>query len=83
MVESLIDFVRRVGGEPGFLAEPWYNIAGDCIEYHFEPDEHFADRVDSVLTVYRSLKTRKIVGFQVKGITALHQILGDFGINIK
>ena len=83
MAESLRQFVLREGGTPSYLAEPWYNLAGDCIEYHFVPDESYADRVDSVLTVFRSVKTDEIVGCQVKGITALHQILGDFSFHFQ
>lgn len=83
MAESLRQFVLREGGEPSYNAEPWYNAAGDCIEFHFKPDEFFADRVDSVITLYRSIAKDDIVGLQLKGIAALHQMLGDFSFQFQ
>lgn len=85
MAESLSEFVHRTSGqsEPGYDPEPWYNVAGDCMECNFRPDEFYACRVDSVLTLYRSIKTEEIVGFQVKAARAIHEILGDFCVEYR
>ncbi|RJP32729.1 MAG: hypothetical protein C4547_13515 [Phycisphaerales bacterium] len=81
MAESIADFVDRVGGPRQFVAEPWLNRAGDCIEWHFVPDAYHADRVDGVLTLFRSDECdAEVVGFQIKGVSALYRVLGDFGV---
>jgi len=83
MAETLTDFLKSCGGEPQFKSEPRYNRAGDCVEYFFSNEAHHADRVDGVLTLYRADDNHSIIGFQVKGITALHKLLGNFGIAVN
>lgn len=61
----------------------WYNRAGDCLEFHFTEQAYYAERVDGVLTVYRSQDDDALVGCQVKGISALIAKFGDFGLQIK
>ena len=85
MAETLENFFDRVTRDipPRFSASPWYNGAGDCIHYHWRQDEYYADWVDDKITVYRSIKTNEAVGLQIKGIVALIQKLGDFGVSIN
>ncbi len=83
MAEELGSFFGECSDSPGFRAEPWYNRAGDCLEFHFAPDEYYAERVDDVLTVYRGMPDDKLVGCQVKGISALLRKFGDFGVRIE
>lgn len=77
MAENLKEFLENLPCEPGYTSEPWHNRAGDCLEYHFLPGEYYAERVDDVLTVYRSMNDDRIVGFQVKGMSAVTQRLGQ------
>jgi len=66
----LKDFVTGArGGSTG----PWYNPDGDCIIYQTNAEEMVADRVDEVLTIYRSVITGKAIGCQIKGVTAIIQ----------
>lgn len=44
----------EVQGEPGFSDEPWYNPYGDCIVHQIASEAAIADRVDGILTIYRS-----------------------------
>ena len=45
--------------------------------------ESYARRVDELLTLFLSLKTDDLVGFQVKGVRKNLRRLGDFGLAIK
>jgi len=85
MAETITDFFDRISGsrKPRFRAEPWYNRDGDCIHYHWRPDDHYGDWIDDKLTLYRSIDTKEAVGCQIKGVTALIKKLGDFGISLK
>lgn len=85
MAQSIADFFSRHASEsaPGFRAEPWYNRYGDTIHYHWREDEFYAYRVDDKLTVYRSISGNEAVGCEIKGVTALRQKLGGFGVELN
>jgi len=53
---------QHPAGEP----RAHYDEDGDCIEFVFGSDDYFAERVDSILTVYYSRETGEIVGSLVK-----------------
>ncbi len=60
------------------IGKAWYNPYGDCIEYRSMEGAYFGDRIDQFLTIYRCVETEKPIGFMVKGIIALIDILvGD------
>lgn len=60
-----------VDGEPGFRPEPWYNPYGDCIIYRTANEAIVADRIDELLTIYRSALDDRPIGFQIKGMRAI------------
>lgn len=60
-----------VTGTPGFSAEPWYNPDGDCLVCRIANEAIVADRIDGVLTIYRSAIDDRPIGFQLKGIRSL------------
>jgi hypothetical protein len=66
------EFARAVLGLPGpqvpFQPEAVYIPEGDCIEFVVAPDDHFARRIDGLVTVYYSRKTGNIVGALIKGV---------------
>jgi hypothetical protein len=62
--------------------EPWYNSAGDCIIYQTTDEATVAERVDELLTIYRSLETGKAIGYQIKGVLAIIKIFGLDGIQV-
>jgi len=66
----------------GFTAHPYYSQAGDFLTYYFQDDECYAERLDDVLTVYLSFKTKKFVGFKLKGVRHLQKTLGSFGFRV-
>lgn len=55
---------------PGQAFKPtaYYDADGDCIEFISAPDSYYAERIDSLLTVYRSQETNEIVGSLIKGV---------------
>ncbi|OHB77285.1 MAG: hypothetical protein A2Z25_10535 [Planctomycetes bacterium RBG_16_55_9] len=80
MAEHFLD--QYVEGEKGFLAEPWYNALGDCIEYHTANEAVVADRIDEKLTIYRSVTTNKPVGFKLKDVQAILSRYGCAGLAV-
>ncbi|MEX2387032.1 MAG: hypothetical protein WD534_04060 [Phycisphaeraceae bacterium] len=83
MAEGLMDIIRDYRAPEQFNPRPWYSRAGDCLFYHFDEAESYADRVDDVVTVYRAFEDDRLVGCQIKGITALIQMFGEFGVEVQ
>jgi len=70
----LADIVSGVERES---PRPWYNPEGDCVVCQLETNTAIvAERVDELLTIYRSVETNDAVGFQIKGV---HAIAAKFG----
>lgn len=62
---------------------PWYSPEGDCIIYQIVDEAVIADRIDAVLTIYRSAITNKPIGYQIKGVAALAKLYGWSGILVE
>lgn len=60
-----------VEGEQAFRQEVWYNPHGDCFEFCASDEAVVADRIDEVITIYRSAEDNRPIGFQIKGVAAL------------
>jgi len=71
-----------VSGPSGVALEPWYNPDGDCIIYQMSDEAIVADRVDEVLTIYRSVNTGNAIGYQIKGVAAIIQRFGLDGLAV-
>ena len=76
----LSDFVE---GEPQFRQEAWYNPYGDCIIYQTANEAVVAERIDQVLTVYRSAVDNRPIGFQIKGVRAIIERFGVKGVSVS
>jgi hypothetical protein len=63
--------------------EPWYNPEGDCIIYQTSDEAIVAERIDNLLTIYRSISTNKAIGYQIKGVLAILQRFGLHGITVE
>ena len=70
-------------GETRQNPEPWYNPDGDCIIYQMIDEAIVADRIDEVLTIYRSAITNKPIGYQIKGVVALAKLFGWSGVLVE
>jgi hypothetical protein len=66
----------------GFRAEPWYNPEGDCIVYKMADEAVVADRIDDLLTIYRSAVDNRPIGFQIKGVAAIIRKFGFGGLAV-
>jgi hypothetical protein len=77
MANELTEYLK---GRPfqGFHPHPFYSKEGDFLTYYFRGDEAYADRVDDILTVYRSMESNELVGFKIKGVRHLMETLSDF-----
>ncbi len=52
-----------------FVPIATYDSDGDCIEFIASPDSFYAERIDSLVTVYYSQETKEIVGSLIKGVS--------------
>jgi len=75
----LKDFVTDVTREP---PRPWYNGPGDCIIFQTTDEAVVAERIDEILTIYRSVETNIPVGYQIKGVRALAEKFGWDGVRV-
>lgn len=63
---------------PGpFESEPFYSSEGDCLFWFFRDQEHYAERVDDLVTAYRAFEGGGIVGLQVKGVKRILRAARD------
>ena len=70
---SSSDFAERMmllaSSATEFRPTATYDPDGDCIEFLAKPDPFYAERVDDLVTVYRSQETHEVVGSLTQGIT--------------
>ena len=67
-------------GPHEFKAEPWYNPHGDCVVYQIADEALVADRIDDVLTIYRSAVDDRPIGYEIKDVIALIKRFGLDGL---
>jgi hypothetical protein len=67
----------------GFVARPHYFPDGDYVTFYLSDERSYAERVDGLLTVYRSMKTDELVGCKIKGVRRLLEDGGNFGVSVK
>lgn len=60
-----------------FKATAYYDSDGDCIEFLAKADPFYEERVDDLVTVYYSQKTREVVGSLIKGVSKLAKRLAQ------
>lgn len=78
---SLTEFIKS-NNPKKFTAKPYYSQHGDALIFYFKDDQSYAERVDALLTVYRSMETNEMVGCEIKGVQSILEKLGNFGINL-
>lgn len=90
MAEHFLDeFLRESGGSESlskaslFVAEPWYNPFGDCIEFQTVPDEVVANRIDNLVTIYESAIDGRPIGFQIKDVKRLIRDMQGSGFGLS
>ena len=79
MAEDLMSYLD--GREAtGFEPRPFYSPDGDFLTFYFREDDHYAERVDELLTVYLSMDTQELVGCKIKGVRRILDTLGKLGV---
>ncbi len=71
MVKKL-DVDKLIGQFPSrFEPKPFYLPVGDAAYYYHEDTDHYAERVDCWLTVYKAFDDHRLVGFKIKNVRIL------------
>ena len=83
MATRLAEMLRDMEPNPKFKPALKYSAAGDCLFLYLEEGESYRDRVDGILTVFRAIDDDRIVGLQIKGMSALVKRAGDYGYHFK
>ena len=85
------DFADRflaIAGEPvSFKPHSTYDKDGDCVEFLAKPDPFYGERIDDLVTVYRSQADNEIVGALIKGVKRFCEkvltLYPGFGIEVQ
>ncbi len=51
-----------------FTASPYYDAKADCLSFYAFDCKSYRERIDDIVTLYRSVETDGLVGCQIKGI---------------
>ncbi len=69
------DFAKEILGlaDEAHEFEPilHYDSDGDCIEFISERDSYDAERINSLITVYHSTSSERLIGARIKGVMQL------------
>ncbi|MCK6486503.1 MAG: hypothetical protein HUU22_12550 [Phycisphaerae bacterium] len=68
---------------PCFESKPFYSDEGDCVHWWFENADHYADRVDCWLTLYRAIDGDRLVGFKLKNVKSLLSVFDAIGLDVR
>jgi hypothetical protein len=74
MADQIIEYLKE-NPPLGFHPLPFYSAAGEFLSMFFEDEDHYAERIDQVLTVYRSMRTQRLVGFKINGARRILEAL--------
>lgn len=74
MTTTQDDFARQVMELAGEISEDFtpyvsYDPDGDCVHFFISPDPYYGERIDDLVTVYRS---NEIIGSLIKDIKKIH-----------
>ena len=69
-MENLTDFFNGRKDRPSekFQVRPVFDFDDDSLSILLKNDDHFSERIDDLLTVYRSFETKQVIGFELKRI---------------
>ena len=79
---TLRDFVKSAPPAE-FRAEAKYYRDGDFVAVFVKDAQHYAQRIDEVLTIYREEGTDELVGCKIKSVTFLIKRFGDFAVEVE
>lgn len=67
---TLVEFALENATDNPSFPQVYYDADGDCLEFIIAGDNYKGERLDELVTVYRSLETNEIVGSLIKGLRA-------------
>lgn len=65
-----------------FTPGPIYDSDADTLTLFISEDESYRERVDSLLTIYRSFSNNEVVGCHIKGVNKILKAVHAFDIGI-
>ena len=79
---TLNEFLKE---NPKGAFRPWplYVAEGDSLTFYVKDEESYGERVDDLLTIYKSIQTEEIVGCQIKGVRRKLAELNKFMVTVK
>lgn len=80
--ETLAESIRR-NPHKGLKVAPQYFPEGDFVTLFVSGGLFYADRVDDLVTVYRSEDTDQIIGCKIKSVNSILQNFSGFGVLIE
>lgn len=78
---TLTELVERVQRSRQNAPRAVHSARADYLGIILSDEEYYTERVDDVLTVHRSLATRKLVGCTLKGVSQLMKRINTLSIN--
>lgn len=66
----------------GFRSAPYYSPEADTLTFFLKDRDHYAERVDDLLTVFLDSETDELVGCKIKGVARLFNLIGKFHVLI-
>ena len=66
-----------------FVPSPLYTPEGDSLMFYMKDEESYRERIDDLLTVYRSIETNEIIGCQIKGVRHKLDELSKFLVTVS
>ncbi len=66
-----------------FVSTPHYIPSGDYLTFYLRDERCYAERVDDILTVYRSIVGRDFVGCEIKGVQRILDAASSFGVHLS
>jgi hypothetical protein len=81
---SLSEFLEGTRAKAGaFQPCPLYAPEGDSLTFYLKDEDSYGERIDDLLTIYKSFETGEIVGCQIKGVRRKLRELQKFMVTLK
>src|SRR5437763_8978343 len=82
-MQTLDQFLKKNKTEnKEFVPSPFYTPEGDSLMFYIKDEESYRERIDELLTVYRSINTNQIIGCQIKGVRHKLDELRRFSVKV-
>ncbi len=81
---GIADFIEslKTSAEP-FEPYAYYGEEEDALKVYFDNTPDYARRLNSRVTIYRSIDSHELVGIQIKNVRQVLNDIGSFDVGIK